>query len=518
MPFLHKHETKNIVLLTLLVLSSILPFVNKPFNVDDPFYLMMAEQIKTDPYHPYSFSINWSGESRDVWEKVEATFPPLIPFFIAAAGGVFGESEAVLHLLFLIFPVAAVIAFYFLAKKFTEHPFYAAAVFAAAPAFLVSSTAIMLDIPLLAFMLSALTLFIYGSDSDNRVLLVLSGLLGGCAVMTKYVGLLIVPLMCLYIYKNGRIKHLKFAAIPLIIFGLWCYNNYVNYKGVHFVRSFLHVGKKFSTHKLIASLAFFSASLGFPFFSVLFLDKKPKLYGLALLSVLTILFALLLGFGWLPLAMALCITASLIFIYAAFRNGINSGAFIIIWFLLSLAAIFSLEPWSAARYMLVILPPAVIIFASRIKRFSVMFYAVPALLIILSGALNIADYVWASSYRDIPRRLMEAGYSKGYFAGHFGFHYYMEKAGFKALENDSVLEKGDYVVIAKTADPQKPSENILERLELKEVIKSESGFPLRVMNFGARAGFYSSFWGILPYSFSNSPVEEFAVYSVKNAE
>ena len=84
------NNTKEISIIAGIVLLVLVPFIGKPFHVDDPFYIKMAQQIMIDPLRPYSFSINWSGETRDVWAEKEATFPPLIPYYIALVIAVFG--------------------------------------------------------------------------------------------------------------------------------------------------------------------------------------------------------------------------------------------------------------------------------------------------------------------------------------------------------------------------------------------------------------------------------------------
>ena len=44
----------------LLATLCLLPFLNKPFLVDDPWYLTMAQQIVRHPSHPMDFEICWN--------------------------------------------------------------------------------------------------------------------------------------------------------------------------------------------------------------------------------------------------------------------------------------------------------------------------------------------------------------------------------------------------------------------------------------------------------------------------
>lgn len=49
----------------LLAAACLLPFLNKPFNIDDPYFLTMAQQIVTHPAHPMDFSICWNAGTGD---------------------------------------------------------------------------------------------------------------------------------------------------------------------------------------------------------------------------------------------------------------------------------------------------------------------------------------------------------------------------------------------------------------------------------------------------------------------
>src|SRR5215469_8916074 len=44
----------------LLVTVCLLPYLNKPFLVDDPHFLMMAQQIVKHPMHPIDFTLCWN--------------------------------------------------------------------------------------------------------------------------------------------------------------------------------------------------------------------------------------------------------------------------------------------------------------------------------------------------------------------------------------------------------------------------------------------------------------------------
>ena len=57
----------------LLASLLILPFLNKPFHIDDPVYIWVADQIRRHPLDFYGFSTNWHGVTKPMYETTKAT-------------------------------------------------------------------------------------------------------------------------------------------------------------------------------------------------------------------------------------------------------------------------------------------------------------------------------------------------------------------------------------------------------------------------------------------------------------
>jgi len=510
---------RDLLVLSAVVLATLLPFVNKPFNVDDPFYLAAANQLIKDPLHPYSYSINWSGELRDVWGKMEATFPPLVTAYTAVISMIFGQKEWVLHLFFLVFPFSAAAAMYFIAKKFVKAPLFAALLFAVCPSFLVSATSIMLDVPLCALMLCSTALFIYGADSGDKRQLILGSAVAGLAVLAKYSGILVIPVLVLYLLFSKKLKYAVYLLIPFAFLGLWCLHNEIVYGGMHFLLASGHIGKGVSLHKIFSFGTFFSGCLVFPVLLLFAADLKEA-RALAVWALVLFVFGkLVLGDTGVSVLFAVFCTASLYFIYAAVLKSKLIDRFVLAWFFTGFLAVIILEPWMSARYLLIILPPAAIIFAKILetlteKRAKALSCASFSAVLVLGISVAVADYIWADSYKALSGYVQDKGCNTGYFLGHFGFQYYLEKAGMTALEVNKPLPGGGYLIAAKIPDPQRPSSETSSRLKLKELKPLKSAFPLRLMNPKLRVGFYSSYWGILPFNFSTAPLDEIAIFEI----
>ena len=88
---------------TVLVL---LPFIGKPFHIDDPLFVWVAQHIQSHPLDPYGFNVNWYGFDQPLWDITKN--PPFACYYLALFGSAFGWSERVLHAALLL-PAMAVI-------------------------------------------------------------------------------------------------------------------------------------------------------------------------------------------------------------------------------------------------------------------------------------------------------------------------------------------------------------------------------------------------------------------------
>ncbi len=148
----------------------LLPWVNKPFSIDDPLFLWSAEGIQRDPLDFYAGSVNWYGTSQPLSEVTMN--PPLHCYYLAIVAAIAGVHEVPLHLAMLLPAVAAVLGTYAISQRFCHRPLLATLAFLVTPALLVSSTSLMCDVPMLALWVFALALWLRGiDDCDWRDLL-----------------------------------------------------------------------------------------------------------------------------------------------------------------------------------------------------------------------------------------------------------------------------------------------------------------------------------------------------------
>ena len=129
-------------------------------------------------------------------------------------------------------------------------------------------------------------------------------------------------------------------------------------------------------------------------------------------------------------------------------------------------------------------------------------------------ALARVDYRYAAAQKETVRMVAQQSRGKRiWFTGHWGFQYYMEKAG--GIQIDALAggwqapRPGDIVVIPTINSrilplPRRPA------ADQGMVLACPEPIPLRLIQSGG-AGFFSSKFGFLPYSFANGPLDTFRI-------
>jgi hypothetical protein len=176
-----------------------------------------------------------------------------------------------------------------------------------------------------------------------------------------------------------------------------------------------------------------------------------------------------------------------------------------------------------ARSVLPLIPAAAILI---VRRLETMHHAWPRSLklqvaggLIVSGILSIwvagADTRLANLAREAAQNIRgrtsnEVGTL--WYEGHWGFQYYMEQLG--ALPVDALdfrIRPGDFVAVPENNARFAgfPPDVAFEKVAVVE-LPNPSGAAL--LNWQLGAGFYSSYWGPLPFAFGPVPQERYVLF------
>ena len=552
--------------LFLLVLLSTLPFINKPYHVDDTIFLRYSQSLANEFFPVYTQEFRLVGI---ISKGLNLIDPPFFIYYNTIPIKLFGMSEIPMHLFYIPFAIIIALSVYFISRRFVKNYYICTLLSVFSPAFLVMFHNLMLDIPMIAFFLLGLSLFIYGTDKESNKILLLASVFASLAPLIKYNGLLIVPLAMIYFIIKKKNNYLLYAVIPVAAVLLFELYNYSVYGVSHILYSALDIhgpskgiNLEFFAVRLLTILIYTGAISIFTIFFIYPIIKRKKAarYILALSVFLSLIISIAIkkissGFFsgkysnieifllWVFISAGIFYMVMYSFcFYESFRERKtevgNYGDFLFLFLWLASSVLGNiLFAGGAVRYFAIsLIPLALILFTllekniamtnSQISKFGRMAFIAT---LALSISIAYADYQYASVYRDFPKKLSSTGAAadeKIYFFGDFGFGFYMEREGYKYIviqnitqEIEQAKKDGKGIMIVK---PQilfpRDANKLYFNNELKVISTSEytTKFPLRVHNYMAHAGFYTFSSGLLPYTFSSEPIEIFYVYYIDN--
>ncbi|MBX7184223.1 MAG: glycosyltransferase family 39 protein [Vicinamibacteria bacterium] len=563
MPLRQASTRGQLLMVGAVVALLTVPFATRAVHLDDVYFLEVAANVLRDPWQPFAGAVALEDIDYRVFArtgKCPTTFasmshPPLVSYVMALVAWLAGGfRELPLHLAFDLFALVAAFAMYDLARRFTPRPLVTTLLLVSSPVFAISAQGLMTDMPALALSLTALAVFIRGSDRRLGPTILLSGVLAGLAIMTRYSAFLLLPLFCAYALVQGRARRAWPAlAGAAMVLGLWAAQNMAVHGQLHIVASARHY-RLFFAEGGLDWVGFVKKTLGdlsglggtsFVAAGLLLatgLRRRATTFGLSMLAAALVFVVRPAGIERLDLYTTLEITT----VALSFAGGAlllveglwpvseaappgaeaeRDGLFLAAWLLLAIGVALFLLPFGTARYMLSVLPPLWILLVRRFgsresgpPRVRAAAGLVIAQGVVLSLVLGAVDQEYAGSYRDFSVRIRESYPRRNvWFVGEWGFRYYMSQAHGKYLRStDDGPQPGDIIVRPFNAGMHEISPSLRSRSALVEQRQMPSRWPIRLMNFEAKAGYYSHHWGYLPWAVSDAPLETVDVFEVRS--
>ena len=534
----------------------LVPFLTKPYHVDEPLFLAAARHILQDPLHPLDFRFNWYGQTVPM-DYINNT-PPFFLYMLAGALKLTGGAAWAMRLCFLPFALAAAAGLCLLASLFLENPLLPALIAIASPALCLTLGLLYPEIPALCFGVWALY-FLVRAIRDRRFgLLCSSAALMNLALLSKYAAVIFLLPACGLLMEGESRSRPTFPKIAA-------------YLGASILGPTIMALHGFAagTHAVAAAWAVTAEAARSPW------SRWPaRLRALLAFAggcgVVTGLWPLLIRelrpprgsrAGWISWILAAAAVSWL------FRPGFDTlfvtpldRAFGILWALgglLSLVLVVARSkrtgkgwelwaPWALsaillegclywsviARVMAFFVAPAVLGLAgilesarggARLRRLYALSLAGTAT---LSFLLALVDYRYASASKAVAEDIVKTYARPGrtiWCAGHWGLQYYVESMGGRELDFSkggySAMKPGDVIVMASVNSGGTPPTG--ERPSRAPVRLSGRTFlldtriPLRLLSgWRGQAGFYSSLYGFLPFTLSREPLEIFRVGQV----
>jgi hypothetical protein len=532
-------------LLTALTLIFLAPFSGKAFNIDDPLFVWMAQQIAHRPLDPYGFRLIWYSTVMPASEVVKN--PPLAAYYIAGIAETAGWSERILHLAFLVPALIVVLGTYRLANRFTQKPLLAGVATLVTPGLLLSSTGLMCDTMMLALWILAIIIWLEGLDRMHHLILTSSALLISLCALTKYFGMALIPLLLAYSLARKRRfgmwgLHLVLPFAILAGYQYWTHALYgrglLADAATYVLDQSAHPGGSPLT-KTVIGLGFVGgcALMGLTFIPLLWTRRQialglvgPGIAGIACANQWISVNYTGQNLNWVSTQLALFVCGGVSILSLSIRdwwgNKRSPESLLLFFWVVGTFAFAAFVNWTVnARSVLPLIPAAGILLARRVDSLSPRVSTRPILKLMIplaiAGIVSVwamwADLEFADSARLAAQRFQkEFGneVSRVNFQGHWGFQYYMQSFGFHPFNSDDYdYERGNVLIL-----PQNNTNVIGVPPEFIVSSKTEA-FDLAAKASTSQtavgAGFYCDCWGPLPYAFGPTPPELYAVVQTR---
>jgi hypothetical protein len=495
-------------------------FCDKPFHIDDATFVRFAREVQAHPLRPFGAGAVHSN-------------PPGFQYLLAGLAWLFGESERTFHLGLLPLTLLAISSITRLATRFGARPAWLPALLCAlSPCFLVSASSLMPDVAMLGLVLPALVLLFDDEARPHPLRLLGATLLFAVAWTPRFNGLPVLLLGAgLSLWRRDLRALLPLAAL-LGAFAFWSWLSAVQL-GSPQTLSPLVVAGSGGTHGVLllkrllhaASALFLVTALG-PLCVLLVPSRGVRRLAEVAGALCFVLSILAPGPLW-PLGGLLLLVLAWARVPGAgplserLREALDADTlFLLLWAAAGLAVPVVYNQ-SAVKYLNLPLLPLVLLCLRRpfgqqggaAEISPARGLTVAAGLCTLALALLVSDVRQATASRDLLVDQVQRGRALGggrvFLAGTpWGAMVYGLDAGGHWLggtvapgsDSARALEPGDQLI-----DLSWPGQLAVPTggLQLLEEKTADDAYPVRLM--GAGAGYWSSDWGIAPFSLGGGP-------------
>jgi 4-amino-4-deoxy-L-arabinose transferase-like glycosyltransferase len=437
--------------------------------------------------------------------------------------------------------------------RFTRVPLLAAAATLFTPGIMVSAASVMCDTLMLALWMWAAIFWIEGLEDDKPVYLAGSSLLIGLAALTKYFGISLLPLLLVYSFVRKRRFGwwILYAAIPVVLlagYQLWTtikYGHPMFSEALNFAESERVINGKVSP--LTSTVIGLSFSGGCALTALLLSPFVWRWTRLMAAVVAGAAASAALVRGWVglepyaevivrgslrahPFATGVQLTLAIAGGIAVLALGLqemrkwrdSDALFLGLWILGTFVFTAFLNWTVNARSVMPLIPAVAIVLARRLEHLNLQSRELQrriALALLLSGAVSLwltkADSEMANSAREaatLIRQQVANQPGNVWFQGHWGFQYYMQLTGARPVDfMKSRMDKGDLLVVPENnADAFRMP--LAQFVASTQVLQMQLRQPLSTMRWHVAAGFYSSFYGPLPFAFGPVDTERYFLF------
>lgn len=476
------------------------PFWTQPIQGDDIYYLEGAQYAQTNPLHPHQARYLFQGRLVDMSGHPH---PPLNAAVLSILLAVVGDvKEIPFHAAYTLFSLIAVFSMYMMACRFTTQPLLAAMLFCVVPAFVVNGNSLESDLPLLAFWMLSMALFVEAMELGNTSYLLLSAIPLALTGWSAYQSVVIIPILWLLISSRRPTWWAAYAIAmtPAVVLVLYQVFEASTGKAPPLAVTAGYF-KEYGLQQLGPKLRNAKALVGHLGWMVF-----PALPILAFRSRWMIASGLWAAFEWNPTYL-MGVAASIgILTQPSKRYGWWPHLF----FAASLILFFA----GSARYLLPMAAPVILLTVNQLALRPRWLYAGFAANLALGLGLAFTNHQHWAAYRDfVKAHQAEIQVGRVWVNGEWGLRFYAESLGALPMAQGQPVRPGDLVL---TSELGYPIPFTIGGGQLVEVARKEvqTTLPLRLIGLKSKSGYSDATAGVLPFDISTAPVDRIRLQRV----
>jgi hypothetical protein len=510
----------------------LLPFANTPYTIDDPLYLREAQHTLADPLHPQAFSMVWS---TDLNLRVSQILPGgiAVPYLLVPTA-LAGCAEWVGHLTQFMLLLAALWATALMALRLGldfGRTRAAALLTAACPTVLGMAGTVMPDIPAMMFVILGMERVTAWRDQRKWHQAVLATVWLALAALTRTHAILILAAAFVLLldgitadeirasFRSFPARFLPVLLTPVVFFMVSAVTADGEAESENILTSMLHLpgGLSLVVQNACAFLAHWLLviPLTIPWLVLRFRQLPTMLVMTGLLGAPV----LSLGLGWVAFAAAATSVVLADILWDAIKRRDRVQLALWLWLLLAVPIVIYVH--LPSKYLLPSVPAAAILVVRLIPlaRRETTRWLLPATVawgVILGLLILLGTRDLAATQRGAVAELITPHVKAGervWFAGHWGFQWYAELAGASPVTLQPPMPvPGDIIVVSEIDLPRFPRTWSARQVLQHVTYPNRAG---RVMDLQSRAGFFSSIFGYLPWTWGSGEANRFEVWRVQ---
>jgi hypothetical protein len=517
----------------------LLPFLNKPFTIDDPLFLREARHALVDPLHPADFEQVWNQGDRQKLSQylLGGTLPAYVLAPVAALGG----REWMAHLYQLLLLCGFLLASVSVARRLGCDRRQANTVgllIASNPVTLAMAATCMPDVMAAMFAMAGMDRLLLFRQERRWGAGLAGGLLLSAAVLCRASTaplVLVAALLLMPTTAKRAAECLWPLGVAVVVTAVLLSLNRGPAGNATLGGAFQMLTSMRNVPRNLVAFLCFQALTG-PLLVYALLGRGWKFAGVvAALVALGVALSRVAGSANLvlyavPAALGICFVLACVGVVGGIRGQpplnwlfpdslLGAVLPLLVWLGSGLVALPYV--YMGAKYLLPGVPAAALLIVLHAARVRQRRYSLTVALVIalgwISGALIVVgDSTLASSQREAVQRLIAPRVRRGltvWAGGQWAFLAYAEDAGAQALANTPPLPApGDTIVVSRL-----DYYGMLDRLPIhRELLHTQADrrCGVFVLNRRLGAGFYSIRFGYLPFAIGCGEVNAYDVYRV----